>query len=91
MMFDEDLSEPSIPAESEDGDLMSEIFLHPQADNYEAIISHMTDEELNAEIPKYICKEKVEKDQEAEQMEEQLSDQNKDLRHSGEKSLFWGV
>ena len=30
-------------------------------------------------------------DQEAEQMEEQLSDLIEDPMHSGEKSLFWGV
>ena len=39
MMFDEDLPESSIPVKSEDKDLMSEISLHHQADNYEACIS----------------------------------------------------
>ena len=85
-MFDEDLHEPSIPAESDDKDLMSETSLHPLA-----VISQMTDEELNTEIPKYICEEKVEKNQEAEQTEEQMSDSIEDPVHSGEKSLFWGV
>ena len=86
MMFDEDQPEPSIPAESEDEDLMSETYLHPQANNYEAVISQMTDEELNAEILKFICEEKME--QVTEQMDEQMTDLNEDLRHSGEKSLF---
>ena len=49
----------------------------------------MTDEELNAEILKFICEEKVE--QEAEQMEEQMSDLIEKPVHSGETSLFWGV
>ena len=49
----------------------------------------MTDEELNAEILKFICEEKVE--QEAEQIDEQLSDKIKDTVNSGETSLFWGV
>ena len=70
---------------------MSEIFLHPQADNYEAFISQITDEELNAKILKYICEEKVENEQEAEQLKEQMSDSIEDPVHSGEKSLFWGV
>ena len=49
----------------------------------------MTEEELNEEILKFICEEKVE--QEAEQMREQMSNLIKDPVHSGETSLFWGV
>ena len=52
IMFDEDLPEPSIPVISENEDLMTEIFLHPQVDTYGACISYMTNEELNAEILK---------------------------------------
>ena len=48
MLFDEDLPEPFIPSKLEDEYLMSETSLDPQTDNYEAYISHMTDEELNA-------------------------------------------
>ena len=81
MIFDKDLSESSIPAESEDEDLISETSLHPQADNYEACISQMTDEELNEENLKYICEDKVENDQEAQQMEEQMSDRIEDPVH----------
>ena len=86
MMFDEDLPEPSIPEKSEDEDLMSETSFHPQTDNNEACISQMTDEELNAEILKYICEEKVK--QETEQMEEQMSNFIENPEHSGETSLF---
>lgn len=89
LMFEEDLSEPSIPVVSEDENLMSETSLHPRVDNFEACISQRTDEEMNARILQYICEEKVE--QETEQMEEQMSDLNKDPEHSGETSLFWGV
>ena len=89
LMFEDDLTKPITPVKSEDEDLMLETSFHPQANNYEACISQMTDEELNAEILKYICEEKVE--QEAEQIEEQLSDKIKDTVNSGETSLFWGV
>ena len=85
-MFEEDLPEPVI---LEDEDLKSDILLHPQVDTYGACISQMTDEELNAEILKYICEEKME--QEAEQNEEQMSDIIEDLVHSRETSLFRGV
>ena len=51
----------------------------------------MTDEELNAEILKLICEEEVEKDQEPEQTEEQMSKLIGDPVHSGENSPFWGV
>ena len=44
MIFEEDLSEPSIPVISEDEDLMSDTSLHPQVDTYGAYISQMTDE-----------------------------------------------
>ena len=51
----------------------------------------MTDEELNAEFLKLICEENMEKDQEPEQTDEQMTDDMEDLIHSGETTLFWGV
>ena len=49
----------------------------------------MIDEELNWEIFKCICENEV--DQEAEQMEEIISEHSEDTGHSRETSLFWGV
>ena len=88
-MFEDDLPKPITSLRSEDEDLKSDISLHSHIDTLEACISQMIDEELNAEILKFICEEKVE--QEAEQIEEQLSDKIKDTVHSRETSLFWGV
>ena len=70
---------------------MTETTLHPQTDTYPADISQMTDKELNTEILKLICEEKVEKDQEPEQTVEQMTDSIEDPVYSREKSLFWGV
>ena len=89
LMFEDNLPKPITSLRSEDEDLKSDISLHSHVDTLEACISQMTDEELNAEILKFICEEKVE--QEAEQIEEQLSDKIKDTVNSGETSLFWGV